>query len=107
VVKIYIVVFWVMTPCSLVGDTNVSKNYIVSIFKAGVKILKMEVEYSSEMLVCTYQTRRCHNLGDHNVTFQCQYNTKFHQNNFEGETRQWTQVTPIMRALYTKKRNQN
>jgi hypothetical protein len=43
-VKIYFVVFWVMTPCSLVGDTNVSKHYIASMFKFVVKILKMKVE---------------------------------------------------------------
>jgi hypothetical protein len=49
VVKIYIVVFWVMTPCSLVGDTNLSNDHIASIFKVGVKILKMEAERSSEM----------------------------------------------------------
>jgi hypothetical protein len=31
-VKIWIVVFWVVTPCSLVGVTNVSAERIVSIF---------------------------------------------------------------------------
>jgi hypothetical protein len=87
VFKIYIVVFWVLISCSLVGDTSVSKDYIASIFKVGMKIPKMEVECSSEMLVPTYKTTRCHNPEIHNVKFQCQYNTKFYQNNFEGERR--------------------
>jgi hypothetical protein len=80
VLKNYFVVFWVMTPCSLVVDTNVLKHYIAPIFKFGVKILKMNVECSLEMLILTYQTIRCLNLKDHNMKFQCQYNTKFDQN---------------------------
>jgi hypothetical protein len=107
VIKIYIVVFWVMTPCSLVRDTNVSKDYIASIFKVGMKNLKTEVEYSSEMLVPTYQTTRYHTLEDHNMKFQCQYNTNFYQNIFENKTLRWREVPPIMRALYTKRRHQN
>jgi hypothetical protein len=60
-----------MISRNVAGDTNVSKDYIASIFKVGAKYLKMEVECSSQMLVPTYQTTWCHNPEDHNVKFQC------------------------------------
>jgi hypothetical protein len=51
-----IVIFWVVIPCSLV----------VGFQREVTSTLNMEAIRSSEMLVTTYKTARCHNPQDHN-----------------------------------------
>jgi hypothetical protein len=58
-----IVVFWVVTPCNLVL-TNISEH--VSPLSSLTSTLKMEVIRSSETLVSSFKTIRCHNPEDRN-----------------------------------------
>jgi hypothetical protein len=55
-VMIHIMGFGVMTPCSLVGTQSLD-------FSSHNK----KATYSSEMLVTTYQTTRCHNAEDDDI----------------------------------------
>jgi hypothetical protein len=50
-VKIQVEVFWVVTPFSVVVNTNVSEDHAASIFTVMVFTLKMEAAWSSETLV--------------------------------------------------------
>jgi hypothetical protein len=66
-VKVYSVVFWVVTPCSLIRDTNFGEEHTAFKFRAASKTLKMEAVCSSETLVSSCQTIRCHNPEDNNI----------------------------------------
>jgi hypothetical protein len=57
VVKMLIMVFWVVMPCSLVGSYHCF---------GGTSALKMKVIHSSEMMVTTYKTTQHHIPEDHN-----------------------------------------
>jgi hypothetical protein len=62
IVKIWIVVFWVMTPSSLQGKTNISEEHI---------LWNLHLWWCSfETLVITYKTTWHHNPKDHNLNIQ-------------------------------------
>jgi hypothetical protein len=64
VVKTDSVVFWVMTPYSLVcGHLGLKGTYYLHL----QSILKVEA-VCSETLIPTYQTIQCYNLEDHNMS---------------------------------------
>jgi hypothetical protein len=43
-VKMSILVFWVVTPCRLYEDTNVSEKHNVSIFRAKINVKEIKYE---------------------------------------------------------------
>lgn len=60
-VKIYIIVIWVITPCSLVScKENISQEYAAS-------MLKVEDGGFFDKLLATYLTTQCRNPDDHNL----------------------------------------
>jgi hypothetical protein len=76
VFRAMIVVSQVMTPRSIVLETNASDGYITSIIRVGLNLplLKIETAYFFEALVLTYECTRCHNIEDHDLNFLVQYN---------------------------------
>jgi hypothetical protein len=68
---VWVVVFWVVTPCSSVVITSILEDGI-SIFMAN-----METVCSSETLVTTYKTPWCYNPGHYNPYFHNHENFKF------------------------------
>jgi hypothetical protein len=62
-VKMWIVVFWIVTPCIFVWVTNVSK-HTTNIFRWKLYLQDGDV-HSSEMLVTTYKTTQYPRAQDH------------------------------------------
>jgi hypothetical protein len=65
-VKIKIVIFWVMTPCSFMGAYH---RFGGTCYLHPQNILKTEVAGSSETLITIYKATQCHNTKDHKHTF--------------------------------------
>jgi hypothetical protein len=68
-VNIHIVVFLIMTPCSLIGGYQYFGGMCASTFSV---TLKMEAACSSETLVLTCQIIHCHNLENNIIFLFCQ-----------------------------------
>lgn len=64
------VVLWAVKPRSIRGEDQVPEEYAASI------ILKIEVIYSSEMLVPIYKTKEYYSSQDHASTHPNIYNTE-------------------------------
>jgi hypothetical protein len=69
-VRIHIMVFWVMTPCTVVKHTA----YTIT------STLKMKAVGSSEMLVHTYETMLPEIPWQHNLNIDCWENFRSHTN---------------------------